>query len=114
MPGILKLADTPKWVGIHMNLTIDRPRVEVIPIIVKLLDDKALEEGEEYEFFPIEELVAKESAQFSTSRKREEPVAPPLAEQIKSLQTAEWKQILAALSQEIYARQVPNRSPLQT
>ena len=47
-----------------MNLTIDRPRVEVIPIVVKLLEDKALEEGEEYEFIPIEELVAKGSAQF--------------------------------------------------
>ena len=41
------------------ELTIDRPRVEVIPIIVKLLEDKALEEGEEYEYIPIEELVAK-------------------------------------------------------
>ena len=56
---ILKLADTPKWVGTHINLTIDRPRVEVIPIIVKLLEDKALEEGKGYEFIPIEELVAK-------------------------------------------------------
>ena len=39
---ILKLADTPKWVGTHMNLTIDKPRMEVIPIIVKLFEDKAL------------------------------------------------------------------------
>ena len=108
---ILKLADTPKWVGTHMNLTIDRPRVEIIPIIVKLLEDKASEEEEEYEFIPIEELVAKGSAQFSTPRKGEEPVAPQLAEQIKSLQTAELKQILAAISQEIDARQVPNKSP---
>ena len=34
-----------------------------------------------------------------------------MAEQIKSLQTAELKQILVAISQEIDARQVPNRSP---
>ena len=85
---ILKLADTPKWVGTHMNLTIDRPRVEVIPIIVKLLEDKALEEGKEYEYIPIKELVAKGSAQFSTPRKEEETVGPQLVEKIKSLQTA--------------------------
>ena len=96
MSDILKLADTLKWVGTHMNLTTDRPRMEVIPIIVKLLEDKALREGEEYQYIPIEELVAKWSAQFSTPRKGEEPVAPQLAEQIKSLQTAELKQILAA------------------
>ena len=45
VPDILKLADTPKCMGTHMNLTLDRPMVEVIPIIVKLLEDKALEEG---------------------------------------------------------------------
>ena len=111
VPDILKLADTPKWVGTHMNLTIDRPKVEVIPIIVKLLEDKALDKGEEYEFIPIEELEAKGSAQFSTCRKGEEPVAPQLAEQIESPQTAELKKILAAISQEMDARQVPNRSP---
>ena len=76
MPDILKLADTLKWVGTHMSLTINRPRVEVIPIIFKLLEDRALEEGEEYQFIPIEVEAAKGSAQFSTPRKGEEPVAP--------------------------------------
>ena len=73
MPDILKLADTLKWVGIL--------------IIDELLEDKALEEGEEYEYIPIEELVAKGSVQFSSPRKGEEPVAPLLAEHLKSLQT---------------------------
>ena len=97
--NILKVADTSKCVGIHMNLTIDRPRVEIIPIIARLLGDNALEEGEEYEFIPIEEFVAKGSAHFSTLKKGEEPVAPQLAEQIKSLQTKELNQILSAISQ---------------
>ena len=66
---ILKLADTPKWVGTHMDLTVDRPRVEITPIIAKLLEDKALEEGEEYAFIPREELVDKGTAHFSTQRK---------------------------------------------
>ena len=53
VPDILKLADTPNWVGTHMNLAADRSRVEIITIIAKLLEDKTLEEGEEYEFIPI-------------------------------------------------------------
>ena len=76
MPDILKFADTPKRVGTQMNLTVERPRVEIIPIIAKHLVDKALQEGEEYEFIPIEEFVAKGSAHFSTPKKGEEPVAP--------------------------------------
>ena len=76
VPDILKLADTIRWVGTHMNLTVDRPRVEIICIIAKLLKDKALEEKDEYEFIPIEEFVAKGSAHFSTQKKGQEPVAP--------------------------------------
>ena len=54
--------------GPHMNLTVDRPRVEMTPIIAKLLEDKALEEGGEYEFIPIEVLDPRGLAQFSTPR----------------------------------------------
>ena len=54
VPEILKLIDTPKWIGTHMNLTLDRPREEIFPIIAKLLEDKALEDGEEYEYIPME------------------------------------------------------------
>ena len=69
VPDILKLADTPKWVDTHINLTVDRPRLEIIPIIAKLLEDKALEEGEEYEIILIEKFEAKGSAHFSTPKK---------------------------------------------
>ena len=86
--------------------------MEIIPIIAKLLEDKALEEGEEYEFIPIEEFEAKGSAHFFTPKKGEESAALLLAEQMKSLQTEELKQILSAISQEMDARQVPNTSPL--
>ena len=47
-----------------MNLTVDRPRVEIISIIAKLLEDKSLEEGEENECIPIEEFVEKGTAHF--------------------------------------------------
>ena len=89
-------------------MTLDRPRREVIPIIAKLLEVKALEDGEEYEYIPVE---AEGSPQFSTPKKEEEPVIPQLAQHIKSLQTSELKQILAAISKEMEARHVPHRSP---
>ena len=31
VPEILKLIDTPQWVGTHMSLTLDRPRGEDNP-----------------------------------------------------------------------------------
>ena len=55
--------------GTHINLTTGRPRVEVIPIIAKLLVDKALEKGVEYEHIPMDELEVKGSAHFSTPKK---------------------------------------------
>ena len=111
VPDILKLADTPKWVGTHMHLTVDTPRVEIIPIIAKLLQDKALEEGKEYEFIPIEEFEAKGTAHFSTPKKGEEAVAPLLAEHIKSLQTDELKKSYQPFLRKCEARQMPNKSP---
>ena len=49
-----------------MNLPLDRPREEIFPIIAKLIEDKALEDGEEYEYIPME---AEGSPQFSTPKK---------------------------------------------
>ena len=108
VPEILKLIDTPQWVGTHMNLTLDRPREEIIPIIAKLLEDKALEDGEEYEYIPME---AEGSPQFSTPKKGEEPAIPQLAENIKTLQTFELEQLMAAISKEIDDRHVTHKSP---
>ena len=108
VPEILKLIDTPQWVGTHMNLTLDRPRGEVIPITAKLLEDKALEDGEEYEYIPME---AEGSPQFSTSKKGEEPLIPQMAEHIKTLQTLELKQIMEAISKEMDNRHVPHKGP---
>ena len=48
---ILKLSEDPQWVGTHMHLTLDRPKKEIISIVAKLLEDKALEE---FEYIPIE------------------------------------------------------------
>ena len=66
VPDILRLVDTPQGVGTHMILTLDKPKMEIIPIITKLLEDKALEEGEEYEYIPME---VEGSSPFSTPKK---------------------------------------------
>ena len=106
VPDILKLIENLQWVGTHMHLTLDRPKKEIISIIAKLLEDKALEDGEEYEYIPIEG-----SPQFSTPKKGEEPVIPQLVEHFKSLQTSELKQIMTAIFREMDARHEPHGSP---
>ena len=52
IPEILKLIEDPQWVGRHMHLTLERPRKEILSIVVKLLGGQPLEKGEEY--FPVE------------------------------------------------------------
>ena len=73
VPDILKLIENPQWVGTHMHLTLDKPMKEIISITAKLLEEQPLEDGEEYEYIPIE---AEGSPPFSTPKKGEEPVIP--------------------------------------
>ena len=53
IPEILKLLYDPQWVGKHMQLTLQRPKKETLPIVAKLLGGLPLEKGEEFEFFPV-------------------------------------------------------------
>ena len=108
VPDILKLIENPHWMGTHMHLTLDRPKREIISIIAKLLEDKPLEDGEEYEYIPIE---AGGSPQFSTTKKGEESLIPQVVEHFKSLQTSELKQIMTAISKEMDASHEPHGSP---
>ena len=91
-----------------MNLTLDRPRGEIIPIIANLLEDKALEDGDEYEYIPME---TEGSPHFSTPKKGEEPAIPQLTENSVTLQIFELKQLMAAISKEMVDRHVPHKSP---
>ena len=105
---ILKLVEDPKWVGTHMHLTLDRPRKEIISIVSELLENKALEEGEGFEYIPMETEGA---PQFSSPKKGEDPVIPQLVEHFKSLQTSELKQLMTALTREMDARHELHGSP---
>ena len=112
IPEILKLIEDPQWVGIHMHLTLDRPRKGILSIVAKLIEGKTLEEREKFEYFPMEsETEGAVGPQFSTTKKKDDPVIQELVKHFKSLQTTELKQIMAALNREVDARHAPQDSP---
>ena len=116
MQEIYSLSENPSWVGAHMQLVIKKPHPNISPIVMKLLVDKALEEGEEYEYIPIEPLDPRGdvgAGKHSTPKRREEPVATALVKQLKSLQTQELQQIMSALQQEMKSRQDASLGPSQ-
>ena len=49
----MQLNDIPSWGGAPMLLSVRHPHASIYSIFSKLLEDKALEEEEEYEFMPI-------------------------------------------------------------
>ena len=72
-----------------MQLTIHKPGLSIIPIVMKLLEDKALDKGEEFEFIPIEPLKPQGAGGpdiHSTPKKKTEPVATALAKEFKHLE----------------------------
>ena len=88
-------------------MVIKRPFSSLLPIVSKLLEDKTLEEGEEYEYIPIEPLEPKGAGglgKHSTPKKGAEPVATALAKQRKSLESQELQQILSAIQLEMWSR----------
>ena len=56
---IYSLNEEPSWLGAPMLLSVKQPCASIYSIVSKLQDDKALEEGEEYEFIPIEPVEKK-------------------------------------------------------
>ena len=53
MQDIYSLNENPSWVGAAIQLTIKKPHLSILLAVTKLLEDKALEEGEEYEYIPV-------------------------------------------------------------
>ena len=83
-----------------MSLSVRQPCASIYNIVHKLLENKTLEEGEEYEFIPIEpeEKKGTEGPQpHSTPKKKAEPVATLLAKQFKQLESQDLQQILSAI-----------------
>ena len=85
MADIYSLNDSPSWVGAPM-LSIWQPHASIYSIVSRLLEDKALEEEEEYKYIPIEPVEPKGDGgpqPHSTPQKKAEPIATVLAEQFK-------------------------------
>ena len=110
---IYSLSENPSWVGACMQLVIKKPHPNIFPIVIKLLADKAREEGE-YEYIPNEPLDPRGPGgpgRHSIPKGGEEPVATALAKQLKSLETQKLQQIMSALQQEMKSRQDASLGP---
>ena len=105
---IYNLNKNPSWVGVPMQLTIHKPRSIILSIALRLLEDKALEEGEEFEFIPIEAQEPKGAGgpdTHSTPKETSESVATALSKEFKNLESQELQQNLSAIQVEIKSRQ---------
>ena len=114
MQEIYSLSENPLWVGAHMHMVIQNPHPNIFATVIKLLADKALEEGEAYEYIPIDPLDprgAGGTGKHSTPKRGEEPVATALAKQLKSLETQKLQQIMSALQQGMKSRQDASLGP---
>ena len=115
MEEIFNLNKDSSWVGAPMLLTIRQPPSSAVNIIQKLLEHKPLEEGERYELIPIEpegRRGAEGPQPHSTPRKKAEPLASVLTEQVKQLQSQELQQLLSAVQIEMRSRQDTSISPV--
>ena len=102
------LNESPSWVGSPMQLAIRKPRLSILPIVLGLLEDKALEEGEEYEYILIEPLEPKGAGgpdTHSIPKQKDEPVATTLAKEFKNMESQKLQQILSAIQLEMKSRQ---------
>ena len=90
MQEIAKLVEDPSWVGTSVQLSLHKSSFSMLTIISKLLHDKALEEGEEYEYIPIQPLDPGDPRAHSTPRKKGRPAAPDtLPHELKKMPTQE-------------------------
>ena len=86
-----------------MQLGIYKPKSAMLTIVNNLLQDKEVEEGEDYEYIPIPPLDPEDH---STPKKKGGPAAPKaLTQDIKHMLTQELQQLLSSLQQEMRTRQ---------
>ena len=98
--------ENPSRVGTHMKLGLHKPQSSILPIVIKLLQDKTLEEGEEYEYIPFKPLDPRGSGVHPTPKKGKNPTAADaLVDQLKQMTTQELQQIMSALQLEMRGRQ---------
>ena len=103
MQDAIDLPENPTWVGASMHLGLHKPKSAMLTIVSKLLQDKELEEGEDYEYIPIPPLDPEDH---STPKKKGGPAAPKaLTHELKHMPTQELQQLLSSLQREMRTRQ---------
>ena len=102
MQDIARLVGDPSWVGTTMQLGSHKPPPGMLTIVSKLLQEKDVEEGEEYEYIPIHPLDPRDPGDHSTSRKKGGPAAPDaLPHELKQMPMQELLQFLTSLRQDM-------------
>ena len=98
-----------------MLLTIGQPPSSPLNIVTKLLEHKPLERAKNMNLYPENlrgEGVLKAHSPHSTPKKKAEPLASVLTEQVKQLQSQELQQLLSAVQIEMRSRQDTSISPV--
>ena len=98
-----------------MLLTVRQQPSSALNILSKLLENKPLEEGEKYELLPIvpEERRGAEGLQpHSTPKRKAEPLASVLTEQMKQLGSQELQKVLSAVQSKLRSRHDTTFSPV--
>ena len=72
---IARLVDDASWVGTSLQLGLHKPQSGMLTIVSKLLQENALEEGDEYEYIPFHPLDPGDPGDHSTPRKKRGPAA---------------------------------------
>ena len=97
MQDIYSLSESPSWVGAHIQLIIKKPHLSILPIVIKLLADKALEEGGSMNISQLNLWNPKVLGNILLPKEGEQPVATALAKQLKSLESQKLQQIMSAI-----------------
>ena len=88
-----------------MKLGLHRPQASIFQIVSKLLQDKALQEGEEYKYFPLNLWTPEVLGPTQLPKGENPPAADALANQLKQMTTWELQQMMSALQLEMRGRQ---------
>ena len=115
MEEIYNLNKDPSWVGAPMLLTVRQPPSSALNIVSKVLEKKPLQEGEKYELLPIEPEERRGAGgpqPHSTPKRKAEPLASVLAEQMKQPESQEPQTVLSAVQSELRSRQDTSFSPV--
>ena len=111
MQDIFNLIENPSWVGTLVKLGLHKLQASIFQIVSKLLQDKALEEGEEYEYIPIKPLDPRGSGTLSTPKRGENPAADDALAETNDYTGASTNNVCSLIGDERKIGYLPGFSP---